>query len=78
MFRLKNKLLSKLSGPFIYGKWSKTTRKQFFSSDFSFRGHLGTPNGPKKVPKGMQVGGIYGPMSQLENNPLNKLLGPFI
>jgi hypothetical protein len=32
--------------------------------------------GPKKVPKGMQVGGMHGPMSKLNNKPLTKLSGP--
>jgi hypothetical protein len=35
------------------------------------------PNGPKKVPEGPQVSGMYGPMSELKNKPLTKLLGPF-
>jgi hypothetical protein len=34
--------------------------------------------GPKKVLKGSQVGGTYGPMSKLKNKPLSELLGPFI
>jgi hypothetical protein len=40
-------------------------------------GFLGTPDGLKKVDKGPQVGGIYGPMSKLKNKPLTKSLGPF-
>jgi hypothetical protein len=35
------------------------------------------PNGPKKVAKGPQVGGRYGPMSKLKNKPQTKLLGAF-
>jgi hypothetical protein len=34
------------------------------------------PNGPKKVDKGSQVGGMYVSMSKLENKPLTKSLGP--
>jgi len=34
-------------------------------------------NGPKKVLRGLQVGGMYGPISELENRPLTKSLGPF-
>jgi hypothetical protein len=36
------------------------------------------PFGPKKVPKGPQVGELYGPMSKLNNKPLIKLSGPFL
>jgi hypothetical protein len=39
-------------------------------------GHMGL-NEPKKVPKGRQVGGIYGQMYDLKIKPLPKLLGPF-
>jgi hypothetical protein len=35
------------------------------------------PNVPKKVHKGLQMSGLYGLMSNLENNPLNKSLGLF-
>jgi hypothetical protein len=31
----------------------------------------------KKVDKGLQMGGMYGPMSKLRNKPLTKSLGPF-
>jgi hypothetical protein len=34
-------------------------------------------SGPKKVPKGPQVGGTYGPMSKLKSKHLTKFLGPF-
>jgi hypothetical protein len=36
-----------------------------------------TPNGPRKVHKGPQVGGMYGLMSKNKNKPLTKALGPF-
>jgi hypothetical protein len=35
------------------------------------------PNGNKRELKGPQFGGMYGPMSNLENKPLTKSLGPF-
>jgi hypothetical protein len=35
-------------------------------------GNWGTQNGPKKVNIGPQVGGMYGPMSELKNKPLTK------
>jgi hypothetical protein len=44
---------------------------------YAFFGHLGPLNGPKKIHKGPQVGGMYGPMSKLKNKPLTKALGPF-
>jgi hypothetical protein len=35
------------------------------------------PNGPKKGLKGWQEGRMYGPMSNLKDKPLTKLLGLF-
>jgi hypothetical protein len=75
--KLKNKPLTKLLGPYFYEKWSKTTRKQV---SMRFFGHFGAiwapPNRPIKVPKGPQVGRIYGPMFRLRIKPLTKFLGP--
>jgi hypothetical protein len=74
MSKLENKPLTILLSSFLLEKLSKTTRKQVFMLFFSFWGHLGTP---KKVPKCPKLGGRYGPMSKLKNNPLTKLLGSF-
>jgi hypothetical protein len=40
-------------------------------------GPFGHPSKPQKIHKGLQVGGMYGLMSKLENKPLTKSLGPF-
>jgi hypothetical protein len=51
----------------------------FFLCCFSFFGAIwAPPNQPKKVPKGLQVGGMYGRMSKLKNKPLTKALGTFL
>jgi hypothetical protein len=42
-----------------------------------FWGIRAPPNGPKKVLKGPQAGGLFVTMSKLENKPLTKSLGPF-
>jgi hypothetical protein len=55
IFKLENKPLKKLSGPFLLEKLSKTTRKQVFMLFFSFWGHLGTS---KRTQKGTQMGAI--------------------
>jgi hypothetical protein len=34
------------------------------------------PNGPKKVHKGLQVGGMYVSMCKLENEPPNQIIKP--
>jgi hypothetical protein len=39
--------------------------------------HLGTNKWTKKVLKGPQVGGMYVPMSRLENKLLTESIGPF-
>jgi hypothetical protein len=79
MSLLKNKPLTKLLDPFIYGKWSKQPENRYLCCFFLHFGAIWAPlNGPKKVPKNPQVGGGYGPMSKLKNKPLAKLLGPFI
>jgi hypothetical protein len=74
----KNKPLTKSSGPFCYEEWSKTTRQQIIYAIFHHFGAVwALPNGPKKVLKGTQVGGMYSPMFKHEKKPLNKRLGPF-
>jgi hypothetical protein len=53
-------------------------QKTDFYAVFSHFGVIwATPNGPKKVLIGPQVGRTYGPMLKLKNKPLIKLLGPF-
>ena len=78
MSKLKNKPLTKLFGPFFKEKWSETIRKQVFMLFFFFiSGPLGHPQmNPKRYSKVCKWA-RYGPMSQLENKPLSKLLGPF-
>jgi hypothetical protein len=72
---LKNGPLTKLIGPFLRKKWSKTARKWVF---MLFWGIWAPPKGPIEVLKGLQVGGMYVPMSKLENKPLTKSIGPFL
>jgi hypothetical protein len=76
MCKLKNKPLTKLLGPFFKEKWSETTRKQVFILCLRFGAILVPLNGFKKVLKGLLVGGTYGSMSKLKNQPRTKLLGP--
>jgi hypothetical protein len=45
---------------------------------YAVLGYLGTPKWIKKVHKGLQVDGMYDPMSQLENKPHAKSIGPFL
>ena len=71
MSNYKIKPLTKSLGPFFQKKWSKTTRKQFLCCFFAIGA---PPNGPREVPKGPQVGGMYGPMSKNENKPQPKPL----
>jgi hypothetical protein len=41
---------------------------------FNYFGAIWTsPYGPKKVPKGQEVGGMYDPIFKLKNKPLTKL-----
>jgi hypothetical protein len=62
MSKLENKLLTKSSGPFFWDKWSKTTGKLFlFMLLLFFWANWAPPNQTKKVSKGLQVGGMYGP-----------------
>jgi hypothetical protein len=50
------------------------TRKQFFI----YFGAIWAPSyGIEKVLKGLQVGGMHGPMYKLNNKPLTKLSGQF-
>ena len=52
-------------------------KKVFFMLFFVNVGPLGHPQmDKKKVDKGLQVGGMYGPMSKLKDKPLTKSLGP--
>jgi hypothetical protein len=44
---------------------------------YAVLGHLGTSNWTQKGTQGPQVGGMYFPMSKLENKPLIKSIGPF-
>jgi hypothetical protein len=74
MSKLKNKPLTKLSGPHFKEKLSETTKKQVFML-FAI---CYMPFGRKKVPKGRHVGGTYGPICKLKNQPITKLLGPFL
>jgi hypothetical protein len=74
MSELENKPLTKLIGPFFQEKLSETTSKKGFYAVFSHVGAIwALPNGPKKVPEGLQVGRTYGLMSGLKKNPLTKL-----
>jgi hypothetical protein len=69
-------------------KWEKRQKKNCFLvwnnqktgfyEFFHFKVIWARPNGPKKVPKGLQVGGMYGPMFKLKNKPLIKLLGGMV
>jgi hypothetical protein len=69
---LENKPLTKIRP--ILAKEMVQTQKIVF---YAVLGHLGTPNGPKKVLKGPQMDRMYVLMSKLENKPLTKSLGPF-
>jgi hypothetical protein len=71
----KNGHLTKSVGLYIWEKWSKTAQKWVFILVW---GIWACPIGPKKVLEGPQVGGMYVPMSKLENRPLAKSLGPFL
>jgi hypothetical protein len=48
----------------------------------TFLGHLGTPKwtqkGTQRPASGQLVGGMYGPMTELKDKPLTKLLGPVV
>jgi hypothetical protein len=82
MYKLKNKPLTKSLGPYSLklGPFSlKQPQNRFFIPLFYHFGAIWeAPNGPKKVLKGPQVGGMYDPMSKLKNKPLTKSIGPFL
>jgi hypothetical protein len=60
------------------GEMVQNNQKTGFCTVFSHFGAIwAPPDGPKKVLKGPQVGGRFGPMSKLRNMPVTKLLGPF-
>jgi hypothetical protein len=40
--------------------------------------HFGAIWAPKKICKGPQLGGMFGPLSELEIKPLTKSLGPLL
>jgi hypothetical protein len=66
MSKLNNKPLIKLS----LGEIVRNNQKTGFYAVFSFiLGPFWPLNGPKKVFKGMQVGGTYGLMSELKDKP---------
>jgi hypothetical protein len=60
--------------PILLGEMVKNNQKIGF---MLFLAILASPNGPKKILRGLQVGGMYGPMSGLEKRPLTKLLDKF-
>jgi len=60
--------------PILLREMVQNSQKIFL---YAVLGHLGTPNGPKKVVKDQQVGWMYGLMSELKNRPLTKSVGPF-
>jgi hypothetical protein len=44
---------------------------------YALSGHFGAIRAPKKIHKGLQVSGLFGPFSELKNDTLTKSLGPF-
>jgi hypothetical protein len=58
---------------------SETTRKQVlcWAFYFHFRALWAPQNGTKEVLEGQQVGGTYGPMSELKNKPPYKIIRVF-
>jgi hypothetical protein len=58
----------------------QNNQRTLFCADFCHFEAIWAPqNGTKKVfKKGLQVGGMYGPLYKLKNKPLNKSLGPFL
>jgi hypothetical protein len=57
----------------------QNNQKQLFYADFCRLGAIWAPqNGPKKVDKGLHVGGMCGPLYKVKNKPLNKSLGLFL
>jgi hypothetical protein len=57
----------------------QNNQKTVFYAAFVFWGAIWAPqNQPKKVPKGFQLGEMYGLMSKLKNKPLTKAAGAFL
>jgi hypothetical protein len=77
MSKLTDKPLTKFSAHSFRRIGPKQPDKQDFMGFFPFGAIWAPPYEPEKVPKGTQVGGMYGPMSKLNNKPLIKLSGPF-
>jgi hypothetical protein len=65
--------------PVLLGEMVRNNQKTGFYAVFFLHcmAIWAPPNRPKKVAKGSQVGGRYGPTSKLNNKHLTKLLGPF-
>jgi hypothetical protein len=63
--------------PILLGEIVRNNQKTGFHAVFLFVAIWAPPYGPKKVPKGPQVGETFGVMSKLKNKPLTKLLGLF-
>jgi hypothetical protein len=57
---------------------SRTESKIIVKKKLARFANWGPPNEPKKTNKGLQVGKMYGPMSKLQEKPLNKSLGLLI
>jgi hypothetical protein len=66
--------------PINLGEMVRNNQKTgFYAVFFLHYGAIWAPsNGPKLVPKGLQVSGMYGPMSELKNKLLTKFLGLFV
>jgi hypothetical protein len=74
MFKLRNKPLTKSLGPNFKVKWFNVNRKYFFMLSLAIWAPL---FGEKKTDKGLQVRGVYGPMSGLKNKPHTKSFHAF-
>jgi hypothetical protein len=70
MSLLKNKPLTKLSDPFIKGKWSQKNRKQFFMRFFYILGPFGHPQmDPKRYLKAQKWAGGMAQCLSLKISP---------
>jgi hypothetical protein len=79
MSKIKNKPLTKSLDPLFWEEWSKQLEDCFLCCFFlSIVAIWATPNQPKKIPKGLQVGKMYGAMSKLKKKPLTRALGAFL
>jgi hypothetical protein len=75
--KLENKPLTKLLGPFFQENCLKQPENKYFMLVFFYFGVTqAPPNRPKKVPKGLQVGRTYGPMSKLKRKAPNQIIRP--